>query len=228
MEPDADITKMPLLEEEDKLALKGIVINRPAGFLLFRENERTTETYLIIKGHVKVTSGGPDRVMAIRGPGEVVGEMSALDGQPRSTDVWAMEDIQVKVILQREWIDFLYSRPRVFHALVQMLSARLREATTKQSQASWFGIEQRLAKGLVELTAKLGIASADGIVIRGVSQHELAGLIGAKKRDSVSPVIRVFRDQGLLSTSRQLFVIHDLGRIKEIAEGGATALEGAK
>ncbi len=219
---------MPLLEEDEKLALKGLVINRPAGYLLFKEGEQTTETYVILKGHVKVTSGGPDRVMGIRGPGEVVGEMSALDGQPRSADVWAMEEIQVKVVLQREWIAFLYSRPRVFHALVQALSGRLRESTTKQSEASWFGTEQRLAKGLLELSEKLGSAEADGIVIRGVSQHELAGLVGAKKRDSISPVIRVFRDQRLLSTGRQLFVIHDLDRVRKIAEGSATALEGTE
>lgn len=219
---------MPLLDEEDKLALKGLVIERPTGYLLFREHERTTETYLILKGHVKVTTDDPDHVIAIRGPGEVVGEMSALDGQPRSADVWALTDIQVKVVLQTDWVSFLYLRPRVLHALVQALSARLREATTKQSQGSWFGVEQRLARGLLELCEQLGSVEPTGTVVRGVSQQELAGLIGAKKRDSISPVIRVFRDQHLLTTGRQLFVIHNRDRLRQIAEGSATALEGTE
>src|SRR5256885_15322806 len=142
MGPGTEVTAMPLLEEDDKLALKGRVINRPAGDLLFGEGEQTAETYLILKGHVKVTSGDPDHVVAIRGPGEVVGEMPAVDGLPRSAAVWAIDNIQVKVILQQEWLGFLYSRPRVFHALAQSLSYRLRESTAKQSQLGWFGIEK--------------------------------------------------------------------------------------
>lgn len=224
MDPGTPVTPMPLLTEDDRLALKGVVLNWEAGYLLFREGESTTETYLILKGHVKVTSGGPDRVVAIRGPGEVVGEMSAVDGLPRSGAVWAVEDIQVKVILQDEWLGFLYARPRVFHALAQSLSHRLRESTTKQAQVSWFGMEQRLAKGLMELSQKLGSAGPDGVVVRGVTQEELAGLIGAKKRDSITPVIRVFRDQGLLRTGNRLFVVRDLDRVRKIADGGATAL----
>lgn len=216
---------MPLLEEDDKLALKGLTLAREAGHLLFGEGELTTETYLILKGHVKVTSGGPDRVVAIRGPGDVVGEMSAIDGYPRSGDVWAVEDIQVKVIRQDEWLAFLYARPRVFHALTQSLSRRLREATTKQSQMGWFGIEQRLAKGLVELSEKLGNTGPEGVVIRGVSQEELAGLIGAKNRNSITPVVRVFRKRGLLHTGSRRFVIPDLDHVRKIADGSATSLD---
>ncbi len=89
---------------------------------------------------------------------------------------------------------------------------------------SWFGIEQRLAKGLLELK-KCGVTTPEGEVIHGFTQDELAGLIGAKKRDSISPVIRAFRDQGLLHTGNRLFVIRDLERVQKIANGSATALE---
>ena len=215
---------MPLLTEEEKAQLNGMALDRLPGFLLFAEGELTKEVFLIIKGHVKVTSGGADHIVAVRGPGDVVGEMAALDGKPRSASVYALQDITVQVISQQQWVDFLYNNPRVFHALVQMLSARVREATSKQSRASWFGVEQRLALGLLELARKLGKTDERSIRIEDVSQKELAGLVGAS-RESVSQVMRAFRRRGLVATGRELITVLNPEQLKEIADGAATALQ---
>lgn len=218
-----DLASAPLLTEEDRFTLKGKVLHRSRGFLLFAEGEYTTETFLIVKGHVKVTSGGADHIIAIRGPGDTVGEMSAFDDLPRSASVYAMEEISFQIIPQDEWRDFVRTHWHVAEGLIRMLAARVREASAKQTQASSFGVEQRLAKGLLELGRKVGSTEGSDVIIRGISQRELAGLVGAS-RESVSNVMGAFRNEGLVSTGRQRLVLRDRGRLQEVADRAITIL----
>lgn len=211
MTHDDDVEVYPLLTDEERAALPGVVINRPQGSMLFAEGERTREVLLILKGHVKVTAGGPDRIVAIRGPGEVIGEMASLHGRPRSASVYAMEDILVQVVPEEDWRRFLYDNPRVLFALLNVVNSRLAESTMR-SRVSWLGIEQRVAKTLLELGRALGKKEETGTVIRGLSQREIAGIVGAS-RESVAQVMRLFRQQGLVATGRGRITILDVDRL---------------
>jgi CRP-like cAMP-binding protein len=216
--------RMELLTEEESTALEGVghSIRYTSGSILFGEGEETDFTLLIRKGHVKVTSGTSEHIVAIRGPRETVGEMAAIDGEPRSASIFAMSEVEALYIPGRAWLDFLYEHPRVMHALLQAVGERLREATRKQAEHGYIGVEQRLAKGLVELQRKIGEPVPDGVAIGPLSQVELAGLVGAS-REAISQVMKTFRLRDVVATGRQKVIIRDLETLKKIARGELTS-----
>ena len=92
---------------------------------------------LLRSGRVKVcsvTAGGAESVLAFRGPGDLVGELSALDEQPRSATVVAVEPVEALSVTHREFRSFLADRPTAALALMGVLARRLRDADVKPIQ----------------------------------------------------------------------------------------------
>ncbi|MEU1268228.1 Crp/Fnr family transcriptional regulator [Streptomyces sp. NPDC005799] len=214
---------LPLLVEDEIAVLEdlGHVLRYPSGSVLFGEGEETDFALLIRSGHVKVQIGNPPHIVALRGPGEIIGEMAAVRQKPRSASVFALDDVEALYLPATTWLHFLYDHPRAMHAQLIAADERLEEATRK-SVESFLGVEQRLAKGLVELTSKeLGIQTENGLALR-FSQQDLADLVGAS-RESVTQVIRKFKERGIVTTGRQVITIRDLPSLSRIAEGNFTA-----
>ncbi len=210
---------LPLLTAEEVSVLEdaGPVIRYPAGSVLFGENEETDFALLVRAGHVKVQTGASRRVVAIRGAGEIVGEMAALRRKPRSASVLALDDVEALYLPADSWLRFLYEHPRAMHAQLIAVEERLEEATRKTAD-SGLGIEQRLAKALLELASGgLGRSTPDGIVLR-FGQRELADLVGAS-RESIVQVIREFKRRGVVTTGRQATILRDMTALGVIARG---------
>lgn len=200
----------------------GRVINRPAGHIFIIQGEETDFALLIRKGHVKVVVGKPPRIVAIRGPGEIVGEMAAIRQKPRSASIIALDEVEVLHLPAGDWLRFLYEHPRAMHAQLVAVDERLDQATRKIVESD-LAIEQRLAKALVELVdSGVGRRGADGVVLR-FSQQDLATLTGASL-DSAKKIIRTLKEGRLIGTGRQTLVIRDVAALGEIADGNRTAL----
>jgi CRP/FNR family cyclic AMP-dependent transcriptional regulator len=214
----------PLLTEEELLVLESIgrVISRPAGHIFVSEGEDTDFALLIRKGHVKVVIGKPPRIIAIRGHGEIVGEMAAIRQKPRSASIIALDEVEVLQLPAAEWLQFLYEHPRAMHAQLVVADERLIQANRKIVESD-LAVEQRVAKALVELVdSGVGAHSEEGVVLR-FSQQDLATLAGASL-DSVKKIIRTLKDGKLIGTGRQTLAIHDVAALVEIADGNRTAL----
>jgi CRP/FNR family transcriptional regulator, cyclic AMP receptor protein len=210
---------MEILTDEDRKELGqiGQKIRRPAGSILVGQGEGTDYTLLILSGYVKVTSGSSDRVVAVTGPGETVGEMAALDGEPRSASASALSDVEALYLPASAWLEFLYSHPRVMHALLQAQNSKLRAETRKRIETSDLDVVRRLASSLVELEAMIGEQTADGIAII-MSQRDLAGYVNAS-RESVAKVFHLLRKEGMVATKRQKVIITDLAGLRQVADG---------
>jgi CRP/FNR family transcriptional regulator, cyclic AMP receptor protein len=214
----------PLLTGEELLVLEsaGRVINRPAGHIFFGEGEQTNFALLIRKGHVKVVMGKPPRIVAIRGPGEIVGEMAAIRQKPRSASVIALDEVEALLLPAGQWLQFLYEHPRAMHAQLVVADERLDQATRKIVESD-LAVERRLAKALVELVSSgVGEHRGDGVRLR-FSQQDLATLTGASL-DSIKKIIRTLKDEKLIETGRQTLIVHDAAALVEIADGNRTAL----
>ncbi|MBV9012623.1 MAG: Crp/Fnr family transcriptional regulator [Pseudonocardiales bacterium] len=199
----------------------GRVINRPVGHIFFSEGEGADFALLIRKGHVKVVMGKPPRIVAIRGPGEIVGEVAPIRHKPRSGSVIALDEVEVLHLPAAEWLRFLYENPRAMHAQLVAADERLDQAARKIIESD-LAIEQRLAKALVELVdSGVGEHRGEGVILR-FSQQDLATLTGASL-DSVKKIIRTLKDEKLIGTGRQTLVIHDVPTLIEIADGNRTA-----
>jgi CRP/FNR family transcriptional regulator, cyclic AMP receptor protein len=196
-------------------------ITRGPGHTFFLEGEPGDFALLLQKGHVKVLSGRPARIIAVRDPGEIVGEMAVSRGKPRSASIVAWDEVVALPLPAETWVDFLYDHPRAMHAQWAAEADRTAQATSKIVESE-LAVGQQLAKEIVRLMDK-GLAKTDGgAVTLELSQYDLASLIGTKKLDSVKKVIRQLKAEGIVSTSRQAIMLLDLAALRSIATGDLT------
>jgi CRP-like cAMP-binding protein len=96
----------------------------PAGHVLCREGAVGRELVMIIEGEADVSRGG--NAVASVGPGDFIGEMSLLDGGPRSATVTAKTEVKALVVPTREFWQVLDEVPALAHRLLRTLAERLR------------------------------------------------------------------------------------------------------
>ncbi len=213
----------PLFTPEELLWLegKGSRLHRLAGHVFFEEGEETDFVVLILSGHVKVSMGDPKRMVAVRGPQDVVGEMASLARKPRTASVEAIDEVEALLISASPWSEFLALHPRAMLARLAAMDTRL-DRTTRKIVASELAVEQRLARAVIELVESgLGRTSDEGIELR-IYQQELADFAGISL-ESVKKLIRAFKGAAIVTTSRQQMLVHDLAALREIAQGKQTA-----
>ncbi|PZS33965.1 MAG: Crp/Fnr family transcriptional regulator [Pseudonocardiales bacterium] len=190
------------------------------GATLFSEGDPSDWVVALRSGRVKVSSftdQGTEVVLAIRGPDALVGELSAIDSQPRSATVSALEPVAGIVISVAEFTGFLRSHPRAAVCLMQMVSDRLRDADRKRIEFGSSDALGRVAGRLVELAERFGATTQDGIRIAlPLSQQELAGWIGCS-RDAVAKALRVLRDRGWIDTQRRQITVRDVAALRDQA-----------
>jgi CRP/FNR family cyclic AMP-dependent transcriptional regulator len=192
----------------------------PRGGVLFREAEPSDSVLVLLTGRVKVsslTSGGTEVVLAVRGPGALLGEISAIDREPRSATVQALEPVTALVVPLPEFEAYLQAHGRVAYLLMRLLASRLRDADRKRIEFGAHDTAGRVAARLVEMAERFGRPDADGVRIAlPLSQDELAGWIGAS-REAVSKALGSLRAEGLIRTGRLSVVVHDLAALRERA-----------
>lgn len=190
------------------------------GAVLFREGERSDGVFLVLEGRVKVsyfTDAGREIVLSVRGPGDLLGELSTLDGEPRSASGIAMGTVEAVLVPAEAFLAFLEAHPRVSLALLRMLSRRLREATRRRIEYGAYDTLGRVARRLVELAREGTLPAGTEIEIPlRLSQEELAGWVGAS-REAVSKALRVLRRRGWVATHRRGVVILDLEALRRRA-----------
>src|SRR2546421_12578570 len=81
-----------------------------SGATLFHEGDNSDWIGLVVKGRVKISCFGADgreRLVAVIGPGELLGELSAIDGEPRSATATALEAMEAAVLTADGFVGFL-------------------------------------------------------------------------------------------------------------------------
>jgi CRP/FNR family cyclic AMP-dependent transcriptional regulator len=189
----------------------------PRGAFIFQEGDRSDAVIVLLTGRIKATShtaAGNEVVLAVRGPGALLGELSAIDGQPRSATVQALEPVTALVLPLSELEGFLHAHGRVAFLLMRIMAERLRDADRKRIEFGTHDTTGRVAARLVEMAERYGRRTPEGIRIAlPLSQDELAGWIGAS-REAVSKALGVLRASGVVSTSRMRIVVHDLEALR--------------
>jgi CRP/FNR family transcriptional regulator, cyclic AMP receptor protein len=191
------------------------------GSVLMREADRSDWVLLLRSGRVKVavdTASGMEVVLAVRGPGALLGELSALDREPRSATVTALEPVNALLVPVAEFEAFLQRHGRVAYLLMRTVIGRLRDADRKRIEFGAHDTTGRVAARLVEMAERFGQPTEDGVRIAlPFSQDELAGWTGAS-RESVSKALGALRSRGLIRTGRMSVVVRDLDALRARAQ----------
>jgi CRP/FNR family cyclic AMP-dependent transcriptional regulator len=216
----------PALGEEHRkaLAASGIVRSFAGGGALFHENQLPDRVLILRDGFVKVSCysvDGREIVLGIRGPGDVVGELSAIDGESRSASVIALEPVEALAMSTASFNDFLEANPQALRVLLQILSGRLRDADRRRVEFAAKDTMGRVASRIVELSERFGSPAEGDIQIDfPLTQEELAGWT-ACSRDSVVKALQSMRDLGWIETARKRITVRDLAAVRRTAGSDA-------
>jgi CRP/FNR family transcriptional regulator, cyclic AMP receptor protein len=208
-------------EEVAQLHARGVVRRFPRGDALFHERQASDRVMLLTEGRVKIAStseDGRETVLAFRGPGEVLGELSAIDGKPRSAGVTAVDPVVALVIPARAFRAFLERSPRALLWILERLIARLREADRKRAEFGTSDTIGRVAARLVELAADYGREQPGGGVRIDlpITQEELASWVGSS-REGVNKALQTLRGLRWVETERRAITVLDMEALKKRA-----------
>jgi CRP/FNR family cyclic AMP-dependent transcriptional regulator len=174
----------------------------PAGAMILTASQPGEVTYIILDGTLKVSvleRNGRELILALLGPGEIVGELSMADRAGRSADVTALEPATL-VWMDRHGFDQLRREiPALTENLLRLMSRRLRLANGQLQAVATLDVHGRVARQLLVLADTLGEKLPDGAVqipLR-VTQSDLAALVGAT-RVRVNEVLVGFSRRGFI------------------------------
>jgi CRP-like cAMP-binding protein len=131
---DAEFLHTLTPAESDALEDMGEPGTYAPGAVIFEQGGTADCVLLVRSGRVRVSAqraGGEEIVLAERGPGELLGDLSGIDGQARSASVTALEEVRGLVVPLRAFRSFLMDHPRAAISLLELLSRRLREAEAR-------------------------------------------------------------------------------------------------
>lgn len=206
-------------DERGELERLGAVRRYRRGDVLFHEGDDAGAVVVLRSGHVKATmlSDGREVILGFPGPGELLGELSAVDGQPRSATVRAVDEVEALVIPGSAFRGFLERRPRIALVLLSGVAERLRAADRQRVDYAVNDVVVRVAGRLVELCDRFGAEEGAGIDIGlAITQDELAAWAGAS-REAVAKAMALLRTLGWVQTERRRILVLDLPALRRYA-----------
>jgi CRP/FNR family cyclic AMP-dependent transcriptional regulator len=204
------------LPDDDRAALleAGRPLRVPAGASLLFEGDLSGRVIVLLAGTARVfatAANGRQVLVTIVGPGEILGEMAALDGRPHSASVTASEPIEAVVIPSDRFLSIMAEHATIASAVAGRLSHELRHVTELLVQLEAFDVPTRVAAMLVDLHDRL--AAGDEPFEVPISQRELGECCGAS-REAVTKTIATFRERGWVRTERRSIVILDVEALR--------------
>ncbi|MFJ9632101.1 Crp/Fnr family transcriptional regulator [Streptomyces sp. NPDC101175] len=225
---DDQVPFLARLEREDRSAL--LALGRALDFtprtILVRQHEPSAHVLFLVHGWTKVTASaanGYEALLALRGPGDIVGESAALTGRPRSATVTALEPVRAVAVERGQFKDFLNRSPATSFALLGLTTDRTRAADRRRLEFASMSVRERFAVLLLDLARTHGRRTREGIELAvPLSKQELAGSVGAS-REMVQRLLKELRDKGAVSTGRRTMLIMRPDILRRIAAAGPTA-----
>jgi CRP/FNR family transcriptional regulator, cyclic AMP receptor protein len=189
---------------------------------LFMVGDEGDGCYRVEEGLLKASiaaPGGGERILAILGPGSVVGELSMIDGGPRSASVTALRDSKLSFVGRSAFEAFGQSRPELYRHVATLLSQRLRDTDDALVATNFLSLKGRLARVLLSLAEAFGRDIGQGrILIRQkVSQSDLAAMAGIA-RENVSRVLNDWVGRSLVRRLAGYYCLDDRSALQRETE----------
>lgn len=211
-----------LLAPEEVATLRAVGVLRKVTRrqALLHQGQVPGRVVILRAGRVKVsatTASGREVILAFAGPGELVGELAALDQEPRSASVVALEDVEALCLSGEDFRALVAEHPYASLALLQSLTRRLRYADSKLIGFAASGVLERTATRLLELCERFGEEQGGTIQIAlPLTQEELAGWAGASI-DSVTRALHTMRSMHWIETRRREIRVLDVDALRRIS-----------
>ena len=216
-DPLADVELFTGLEPEVRQRVIAAAVPRTyrKRQLICVENDPGESLIILRRGAVAVFRTAPNGERAIltvlRAP-DVFGEVSLLDGSPRSASIEAIEDCVALALSRNAFMDLVRDNPPILDAVMRSLGGLVRRLTEQNADHIFLDLPGRVAKALVRLA---GATPAPMVTIE-LNQSQLAELAGGS-RQSVNQALNSFAGRGWLRTEGRRTVVTDLPALRRRA-----------
>ena len=169
--------------------------------------------FIIADGKVKVSivsEDGREVILSLLSKNAVFGELSLLDGRPRSANVIAIEETQLVMLRRADFLELIQKTPSIAVALLAELASRLRKTDRQIEGLALLDVASRISDTLLQLAIEQGVESNSGIVVENQPTHQEIANMSGTTRETVSRVLKRLEKQGYLkSEGRKITILRD-------------------
>ncbi len=181
------------LDEEALLACAKVAREQTLspGQVLFQRGDPGDRLYVVSRGRLRIavnSSEGRELSVRFAAPGDALGEIAVVDGGARTADVTAVNAAQVVGIAAADFNRLWAEHPALGRAVMRALCERVRDTTEQLETIALYPVEIRLARFLLLTIGDQRPEPGKRLPVDlGLSQGELAQLLGASSPRSMSP-----------------------------------------
>lgn len=216
----ASIPMFSDLAQESLETLAEMVTYRryPKGAFVVGQNETGSSMFLLVSGRVKVSLASPEGrelvLSHLEAPAHF-GEMSLVDGQPRSSDVIAVTDVELFSLDGKDLSAAIQLQPKLALTLIATLSRRLRQTINRLEDMAFHDATHRVMRVVLNV-ATAGLETRGAPVIQGMTHYDIATLAGTSRETASRVISQLARDGVVTSEGRRIIV--DLGQLTDRIE----------
>ncbi|HUF39627.1 MAG TPA: Crp/Fnr family transcriptional regulator [Anaerolineales bacterium] len=189
------------------------------GVTLFHQGMPGSSLYVIESGSVRVFAvglTGQEHTFTTFGPGNFFGELSVIDGLPRTASAITLDHSVIWLMLREGFNKLLDESPSFCREVVQVLARRIRRSATHVESIIFQDVLGRVAYEVLNLADRHGRETSGGIEIdMPLTQSDLASIVGAT-RESVNKALAALRKQGLLETEGTRLQVLNAEKLMEL------------
>ncbi len=190
--------------------------------ILIEDDASNQAFFLIAEGAVKVlltAEEGREAILATLGAGDFFGEMSLLDGEPRSATVRSVGRARLLLLRRDDFMQCLRRHPDLALSLLAEMSRRLRRSNRQVSSLALLSAYGRVAATLLQLLEERGVRSRtqEGkriTVIRDRPTHQTIADMAGTTRETVTRVFKMLQDRGAIAVTGKDLVILEENRLR--------------
>jgi CRP-like cAMP-binding protein len=211
------------MEELERLYSLCSKANFAKGDYIFLECDSPHNLYIVSSGEVKLlkqTEDGRETIVEMAYEGEVFGEEAVFDGQPYPMTAQALSDVELLSVSRGDFFAFLRDNPDIALEIIAELAERLREAQNTIRALAMERVEWRIARILLILSRKAGVAGKDGVSIDlSLTRQDIADMAAATVETTIR-VLSNFKKLGLVDTEKGKIILRDRNQLDSMVSEG--------
>lgn len=211
------VTLFEALNDEEFDALSDVALSMvfPENRVVIKAEDEGDTLFVISGGQVKVSivsKDGREVILSILAEGDFFGEMSLLDGHPRSANVTTMRETDLLMVRRADFLRLVMNTPQIAIKLLSVLAGRLRKTDRKIEGLALLDVTGRITQTLLQLAEDQGAPYPDGVLIRNRPTHQNLAKMSGTTRETVSRVLKRLENQGYIVHKNKDLLIVGLDR----------------
>lgn len=187
---------------------------------IFNRETESDDVFFVTEGRVRVVNyslSGREVAYATAEAGDYFGELSALDGQPRSASVFALEDCVLAALPAADFRQLLLEAPALALALSEKLARIVRACNERIMDLATLSAYQRVYRQLLDLMRPDPVRPGSWLIYPLPTQAQIAAR-ASTTRETVARVLSQLAQAGIADRKSKTLYIRDVTRLREMAK----------